>query len=171
MKVFKLIYLFIVLGMLVSCGNDSVQSEISTETKEEEPTQEEMAAKTEKLIAKLITLEDVGLEGNDGKKWVINPESYKKLMQVKQQIYAISGYMDTYEVARFNEIGSEILTFVETIPSLEDENANKELQKVIKMTKNQCLNLVESDLQNAQVAVVNLSILYDEVPRYFIAKN
>jgi hypothetical protein len=160
-----------VLGLFISCEDNSSKIKTSTEIVEEEPTQEEMAAKTEKLLAQLIKPEDVGLQGNVGGKWMINPETYKQLMQIKQQIYAISGYMDTYEIGRFNEIGNEILSFVEIIPVSEDENIDEELQKIIKMTKNQCLHLVESDLQNAQVAVINLSILYDEVPQYFIAKK
>lgn len=171
MKVSKVIYGLMMVLALVACNQNSSQSNTNAEVANEEPTQAEMAAKTERLISQLIKPEDLGLQGNENKKWLINPESYKKLMQVKQQIYAISGYMDSYEIARFNEIGNEILNFVETIPELEDAQANAEMQKVLKITKNQCLKLIESDLQNAQVAVVNLSILYDEVPKYFVSKK
>lgn len=171
MKMSNAIYGLMMVLVWVACDQSSSKSNQNAEVAQEEPTQEEMAAKTERLISQLIKSEDIGLQGNQNKKWIINPESYKKLMQVKQQIYAISGYMDAYEIARFNEIGNEILNFVETIPELEDSQANTEMQKVLKITKNQCLHLIESDLQNAQVAVVNLSILYDEVPKYFVPKK
>lgn len=170
MKVSNTIYGLLLVCALMACDQNSSKSNDVAKA-QEEPTQKEMAEKTERLISQLIKPEDLDLHGDQNKKWVINPESYKKLMQVKQQVYAISGYMDAYEIARFNEIGNEILNFVETIPELEDERANAEMQKVLKITKNQCLKLIESDLQNAQVAVVNLSILYDEVPKYFVSKK
>ncbi len=64
-------------------------------------------------------------------------------------------------------LGSEIHEFVKTIGEIENVEANKEFQKVIKETKNQCVFLMGSDLKHAQLAVINLSILYEEVPKYF----
>ena len=131
------------------------------------PTQEELAAQNEALMASLMTPEDFDLNLNNEEKWKVEPESLKMLMQVKQQLYVISGNMENYTIDSYNMLGSEIHEFVKTIGEIENVEANKEFQKVIKETKNQCVFLMGSDLKHAQLAVINLSILYEEVPKYF----
>ena len=81
------------------------------------------------------------------------------------------GNMESYEMQSYNTMGDEFLDFVKTIPVQENEAANMELQKVISNTKDQCLHMVESNLQFAQIAVINLSIIFDEVPNYFEVKK
>ena len=147
-------------------GSESTD-EVEKEETEVELSQEEMNAKTEKLISRLVEPADFNLKLDNSVKWKIDPEGLKKLLQVKQQIYVISGNMQNYEVPSYNMLGDEVLEFVNKIPELTDAEANVEFQKVIKETKTQCVFLMGSNLQEAQVAVINLSILYDEVPKYF----
>jgi len=174
MKMKYLLMVFVGLLLITSCAIESNNGEaanpaVETEETVEEPelTAEELAVRSKELMAKVITASSVNLELNGEDKWVISEDAFTKLMKIKQQIYIISGNMENYTVESYNEMGNEFLSFVKTIPVLEDEKANIELQKVLLATKDQCLHLVESNKQNAQIAVINLSIIYDSVPNYF----
>ena len=92
-------------------------------------SQEEMADKTEKLISTLISPDDIGLQLNSSDKWLLDGESLKKILQLKQQIYVISGNMENYETPSYNMLGDEILEFLKTVPTLENDQANTEYQK------------------------------------------
>lgn len=131
------------------------------------PTQEELAAQNEALMANLLTPKDFDLQLNNGQKWEVEPESLKMVLQMKQQLYVISGNMENYTIDSYNMLGNEMHEFVITIGELGDKNANEQFQKVIRETKNQCIFLMGSELKNAQLSIINLSILYDEVPNYF----
>ena len=164
--------LFIGLVMFTSCGSEEAKSDentVETEEAKDEPTKEELDENSQKLIAKLLDAKELNLQLNNGEKWQLNEDAFTKLMKIKQQIYVISGNMESYEMKSYNTMGVEFLDFVNTIPVQENEAANAELQKVISSTKEQCLHMVESNLQFAQIAVINLSIIYDEVPNYFEA--
>ena len=157
-------------GLLLfsSCASDDNGSvEESTEPLEIEQSQTELKKSSETLMAQVIDASELDLQMDGGKMWVINEESYTQLMKIKQQIYVISGNMENYTVESYNEMGNEFLGFIGTIPPAEDEMANVEFQKIISATKDQCLFLVESNLQHAQIAVINMSIIYEEVPMYF----
>lgn len=170
-------YILIVFtGLLIatSCAT-SVSSEESTTlaldsvevTQEPELSSEELAERSQGLMAKVIDPSALNLALNGEDKWVIAEDAFTKLMKIKQQIYVISGNMENYTIDSYNEMGNEFFGFVKTIPELENEKANIELQKVILATNDQCLHLVESNLQNAQIAIINLSRIYDSVPNYF----
>jgi hypothetical protein len=166
--------LFIGLVMFASCGSEEAkQADTTVETEEtkDEPTKEELDESSQKLIAKLLDAKELNLQLNNGEKWLLNEDAFTKLMKIKQQIYVISGNMESYEMQSYNTMGAEFLDFVKTIPVQENEAANAEMQKVISRTKEQCLHMVESNLQFAQIAVINLSIIYDEVPNYFEAEK
>jgi len=166
--------LFIGLVMFASCGSEEAkQADTTVETEEtkDEPTKEELDESSQKLIAKLLDAKELNLQLNNGEKWLLNEDAFTKLMKIKQQIYVISGNMESYEMQSYNTMGAEFLDFVKTIPVQENEAANAEMQKVISHTKEQCLHMVESNLQFAQIAVINLSIIYDEVPNYFEAEK
>lgn len=171
MKELKLfIGLLGIVMVLSSCSGEESGTKIDdTQNVEVELTQEEMNAKTEALISKVMSPEDFDLKLNGDQKWFLEGEPLKKLLQLKQQIYVISGNMENYEIASYNLLGDEILEFLKTIPSVENKGANTEFQKVLKETKNQCVFLMGSNKQEAQVAVINLSILFDEVPNYFMS--
>ena len=158
--------LLIALMLATSCANETQTNE--QEQIVPEASQAELSEKTNKLISKLMDSSELNLQLNRTDKWQIPEETYVQLMQLKQQIYVISGNMENYPVESYNEMGNEFLGFVESIPSLENAEANLELQKVISASKNQCVFLLESNLQQAQIAVINLSIIYDEVPLYFV---
>jgi len=168
--------LFIGLMMFTSCGNSeqTPATEVSTETTSEdakpELSKEELDANSKTLIAKILDVSELNLQKNGAEKWMINEDAFTKLMKIKQQIYVISGNMESYEVSSYNEMGKEFMDFVKTIPVAENETANMELQKVINATNQQCLHLIESNLQNAQISIINLSLIYDEVPSYFTVK-
>ncbi|MGB0805589.1 MAG: hypothetical protein ACPGRC_02800 [Salibacteraceae bacterium] len=173
MKLFQAICVgFIIVMVATSCNEveekgstvvaDQVQDSVIV-------SQEEMNQKSQELISKLMTPEDFNLQLNNGEKWELSGEPLKKILQLKQQVYVISGNMENYEVPSYNMLGDEILEFLNTIPVLENEEVNTEYQKVIKETKNQCVFLMGSNKQEAQVAVINLSILYDEIPKYFVS--
>ena len=169
-----LLMVFVGLLLLTSCATEQKNGEATDivveaeETvKEPELTSEELEVRSKGLMAKVITASSVNLELNGEDKWVISEDAFTKLMKIKQQIYVISGNMENYTVESYNEMGNEFLSFVKTVPALEDEKANIELQKVLLATKDQCLHLVESNKQNAQIAVINLSVIYDSVPNYF----
>lgn len=160
--------LFIGLLFVTSCTLEQ-KSETEEEIKPE-PSQSELTESSESLMAKLIDVSELDLHLDGENKWEISKESFTHLMKIKQQIYVISGNMENYTVESYNEMGIEFLGFVETIPSIENKKANVEFQKIITATNNQCLFLLESDLQQAQIAVINMSIIYDEVPSYFSHK-
>lgn len=159
----------VTIMMVVSCGETTSPSQNGKEVNQDSVvlSQEEMNQKTEALISRVMAPEDFDLQLNDGEKWHLDEMSLTKLLKLKQQIYVISGNMENYEVASYNMLGDEILEFLNSIKPLSDDRANAEYQKVLKETKNQCLFLMGSNKQEAQVAVINLSILYDEVPKIF----
>ena len=168
-------FLFIASLLLASCTSEvsdssSVPEEVVVDTAKPEPSQEELTKSSNTLIAKVIDASSLNLQLNGESKWVINDESYTQLLKIKQQIYAISGNMENYEVSSYNEMGKEFLEFVNLIPNVKDEKANIEFQKIISATKNQCTFLLESNLQQSQISVINLSIIYYEVPNYFESK-
>ena len=177
MKRVKLFFSLLMLATIIfSCATEgSSKEEVAVEAavKNQDvngndlPTKEELAIQNEALMANLLEASDFELESNNGAKWEVEPESLKMILQVKQQIYVISGNMENYTIESYNMLGNEIFEFVNTIGELEDENANVQFQKIIKETKNQCVFLMGSELKNAQLAVINLSILYEEVPKYF----
>ena len=169
-------YLFIsLIGFVMFTNCDGVKQEPvdakKTETAQDnakpEPSKEELEVSSTKLMAKIIDVSTLNLKKNGANKWGINEETFTKLMKIKKQIYVISGNMESYEVSSYNEMGKEFLDFIKTIPIEKDEAANIELQKVISATNEQCLHLVESNLQFAQIAIINLSNIYDAVPNYF----
>ena len=177
MKRFIVVFSLVIIALFTThCRGEESQNDKDVEQNTERiqdvdgkgiPTQEELAAQNEALMASLMTPEDFDLNLNNEEKWKVEPESLKMLMQVKQQLYVISGNMENYTIDSYNMLGSEIHEFVKTIGEIENVEANKEFQKVIKETKNQCVFLMGSDLKHAQLAVINLSILYEEVPKYF----
>lgn len=163
---------FLLIAIIfIGCGSTTTEQKTENKPTEIELSQDEMKEKTERLISTVIKSEDVGLKLNNGEKWKVNNESLKQVLQVKQQIYVVSGNMENYEIASYNMLGNEILEFVKTIKPLPNSASNIEFQKVISETKSQCAFLSGTNLQGAQVAVVNLSILYDEVPKYFEYEN
>ena len=166
--------LFIGLVMFTSCSSEEAKpadNTVETEETKDEPTKEELDESSQKLIAKLLDAKELNFQLNNGEKWQLNEDAFTKLMKIKQQIYVISGNMESYEMQSYNTMGAEFLDFVKTIPVQENEAANAELQKVISRTNEQCMHMVESNLQFAQIAVINLSIIFDEVPLYFEVKK
>ena len=162
--------LFVGLVMFTSCGSEEVnttESAVVTEETKEEPTKEELKESSKKLIAKLLDPKELNLHLNEGEKWQLNEDAFTKLMKIKQQIYIISGNMESYEMQSYNTMGVEFLDFVKTIPIQKNETVNSEMEKVISSTNAQCMHMIESNLQSAQIAVINLSIIFDEVPHYF----
>ncbi len=166
---------FIGLLWLSSCASENNETTANTNSEQEvakeddkpEPSQEELTKSSSDLISKVIDASSLQLQLNGESKWEINNETFIQLMKIKQQIYVISGNMENYEVASYNEMGAEFLGFVKTIPPVNEEVANLEYQKIISATKEQCLFMLGSNLQKAQIAVINLSTVYDEVPKYF----
>lgn len=159
-----------VIGLLAfgyGCEESAVSTAISTSTVEVIPSQKELQAENELLMARLMESEDFDLQLNMGEKWLIAPESLKVVLKVKQQVYVISGNMENYTVSSYNMLGSEVFEYIDRIGNLENSDADQEYQKVIKEMKNQCAFLAGSDLKGAQLAVINLSSLLDEVPKYF----
>ena len=164
--------LFIGLALLTSCGTpqeSGKESELVVEETKTEPTTQELEAKSQQLIAKILDVKELGLQLNNGEKWEIENQILTDLLKVKQQIYVISGNMENYEVSSYNEMGKEFLTFVENIPVSQNEDANIQLNKVISESKKQCMHMLGADKQTSQIAVINLSNIYDEVPNYFVA--
>lgn len=173
MKYLSFVFLFVFFvacesGPKVTAEETKVEETVE-EVESEKPvvSQEEMERSSKTLIAKVIDASSLKLELNQGEKWVIATESYTPLMKIKQQIYIISGNMENYEISSYNEMGAEFLDFVKTIPALEDEAANIQFQKVVNATKEHCLLMLGGNLQHSQVSVINLSIIYEEVPAFF----
>ena len=165
--------LFIGLVLFTSCGSigkDSEENAASKETTTDEPSSKELEENSQKLMAELVKAKDLNLQLVDGKKWQISEDAFTKLMKIKQQIYVISGNMESYEIKSYNTMGAEFLDFLNTISVQESPTENTELQKVISLTREQCMHLIGSNIQSAQIAVINLSIIYDEVPAYFEVK-
>lgn len=152
-------------------GSKDVTTEVgSSDETQPEPSQEEMQESSEKLMAKLVDVAELNLQLNGADKWKISEDAFTKLMKIKQQIYVISGNMENYEVSSYNEMGKEFLEFIKTIPALQDEKANVELEKVLSSTKLQCTFMLGSNLQESQIAVINLSLIFEEVPSFFESK-
>jgi hypothetical protein len=151
-------------------SNSDVKQKVVLDAEKPEPSQEELSKNTTTLIAKIIDASSLQLQMNGDQKWELNSESYLPLMKIKQQIYIISGNMENYEVSSYNEMGAEFLDFLKSIPVVEEQTANAEFQKVLSATKEQCVFMLGSDLQQAQISVINLSVIYDEVPNYFVSK-
>jgi hypothetical protein len=131
-------------------------------------SQKEMNRNAEVLISRVMSPEDFNIQLNNGSKWVLEAEPLKKILQLKQQIYVISGNMENYEVSSYQMLGEEISQFIADIDPPTDGPANREYQKIIIETQNQCIFLLGTNLQESQVAVINLSNLYDEVPKFFV---
>lgn len=173
------IFLFL-LVVVSSCTEDSInessaKAEIENDaTKEksdpEEPSQEELNSNTMKLIATVMSPSDLDFKLNGDKPWLITEDAYTRFMKMKQQIYVISGNMESYEVSSYNEMGKEFLDFAKQIQPDTDENTNVEVQKVISAIKAQCVFMLGSNLQQSQIAVINLSVILDEVPSFFITE-
>tara|TARA_R110002050_G_scaffold290260_2_gene443830 strand:- start:13454 stop:13975 length:522 start_codon:yes stop_codon:yes gene_type:complete len=162
--------LLVGLFLLTSCVNSEKETKTdvtSMKVDKPEPSQEEQQKNTQKLISKVIDVSELNLQMNGTDKWMINDSSYTMLMKIKQQIYVISGNMENYEISSYNKMGKEFFEFVSTIPALEDEKANKELKKVISNTQSQVTFMMGTNLQESQIAIINLSMIYDEVPEYF----
>jgi len=171
----KYLLVFIIgLALITSCGSVEESSTEKIETVEEvlpEPSSEELEEKSQQLMAKVLDVKELDLQLNNGEKWELEAEVFTGLMKIKQQIYVISGNMESYEVSSYNEMGKEFLDFVSNIPVTKNESANIELQKVISATKEQCLHMLGSDLQSSQISVINLSNIFDEVPGFFVVEN
>ena len=167
----------VVLLVLTGCNtenndkNSDVSTELQTEESEPELSKEELEEHSKKAFAKVLDVSTLNLVLNGDSKWVISEEAFTKLMKVKQQIYAISGNMENYTEDSYNEISAEFLDFLKDFPVQTDSTVNAELQKVIDATKDQCVVMLNGDLQNAQISVINLSLIYDEVPEYFEYKK
>jgi hypothetical protein len=150
--------------------NVNTTETVDAEGENPELSQEELADNTMKLIAKVMSSGDLDLALNNNESWVINKDTYDRFMKMKQQIYVISGNMESYEVSSYNEMGKEFFDFAKEIQPEHNEGANLEVQKVVSAVNEQCLLMLGSDLQQSQIAVINLSIIFEEVPSFFISE-
>lgn len=161
MRIFVLI--MAVCTGLVSCTNPPA-SRMPNDV--DNVSADELEQKTAVLLQKVLTPEDLNWELNQGEKWKINPESYRKFMQIKQQLYIVSGKMENYTEDSYRMLGEEILDFLKTIPEPKGDESEAVL-KVLQSTENQCNYMIKGDLQTAQIAVINLSVIFDSFPEFY----
>jgi hypothetical protein len=162
MRIFVLIFVLWIVGV-VGCTNSPAPE---TQNEMEKVSVDELEQKTAVLLQKVLTPEDLNWELNQGEKWKINPESYRKFMQIKQQLYIASGKMENYTEDSYRMLGEEILDFLKTIPKPTGDEAEA-VTKVVQPTEMQCKYMVEGDLQTAQISFINLSVIFDSFPEYY----
>ncbi len=159
--------IYIVLFLLItqSCGSDTeTQNAKSTEI---ELSQENLDLQSKTVISKIMQPSDFNLKLNGNEKWQIDSVSFSKLMKVKQQIYVISGNIENYKEDSFIAIGSEMSIFLDEIDTENKIETDPILNHVIQQAQSQCDIMMVGKLQDSQIAMVNLSILFDEIPKYF----
>lgn len=164
MKLKYLVFSFLFIA-IQSCSSTPESEE--TEEVETELSQEELALKSSAVISKIMQSSDFNLKLNNGEKWQIDSTAFIKLMKVKHQIYVISGKMEDYNEDSYIQIGTEISEFLGENYGEGQTESDQELNHLIELTDIQCGIMKSGNLQNAQISMVNLSILYEEIPKYF----
>lgn len=164
MKLKYLVFSFLFVA-IQSCSSTPESKE--TEEVETELSQEELNAKSSAVLSKIMQSSDFKLKLNNGDKWQIDSTVFIKLMKVKQQIYVFSGKMEDYNEESYIKIGTEISEFLGENYKESQSKPDQELNHVIELTDVQCGIMKSGNLQNAQISMVNLSILYEEIPKYF----
>ena len=163
----KIHYLYIVLFLFATQSCDSDTETQNSKSTEIELSQENLDLKSKSVISKIMQPSEFNLKLNGNEKWQIDSVSFSKLMKVKQQIYVISGSIENYSEESFIAIGSEISTFLVGMNTEKKVETDSILNNVIQHAQSQCDIMMVGKLQDSQIAMVNLSILFDEIPKYF----
>jgi|GEM_PF-4093635 len=123
------------------------------------------------LATEVIEADGIGLSLNKKNKWMIDSVTLQRLYYLREKVYAFGSTMENSEISDINREAEDYGAIVASVPHSLGDHYHPQIEIMISKIKEQLELMKGENLQAAQIGVVNLSTILDQLPVYFELKN